>query len=114
MIRVVVDDIAFVPADAVIRPATTMLEPTAAALRHLEQVGGPAFWGQLKVQQPLAVGAAVVKIVLSLLAAFAYTHFRFRGRALLFPMTMITQMLPLPVRILPTYEMMADFPWINT
>ena len=62
----------------------------------------------------ISVGAAVVKIVLSLMAAFAYTHFRFRGRALLFPMTMITQMLPLPVRILPTYEMMADFHWVNT
>ena len=62
----------------------------------------------------ISVGAAVVKIVLSLLAAFAYTHFRFRGRALLFPMTMVTQMLPLPVRILPTYEMMANFHWVNT
>ncbi len=57
---------------------------------------------------------AVVKIVLSLMAAFAYTHFKFRGRALLFPLTMITQMLPLPVRILPTFEMMASFHWINT
>ncbi|HUX24053.1 MAG TPA: ABC transporter permease subunit [Burkholderiales bacterium] len=66
------------------------------------------------VTSVISVGAAVVKIILSLLAAFAYTHFRFRGRALLFPMTMITQMLPLPVRILPTYQMMADFHWINT
>ena len=66
------------------------------------------------VTSVISVGAAVVKIVLSLMAAFAYTHFRFRGRALLFPMTMITQMLPLPVRILPTYEMMADFHWVNT
>jgi sn-glycerol 3-phosphate transport system permease protein len=66
------------------------------------------------VTSVISVGAAIVKIVLSLMAAFAYTHFRFRGRALLFPMTMITQMLPLPVRILPTYEMMADFHWINT
>lgn len=60
MIRVVVDDVAFVRADAVVRPATTTLEPTTAALRRLEQVGGPAFWRQLKVQQELAVGAAVV------------------------------------------------------
>ena len=66
------------------------------------------------VTSVISVGAAVVKIVLSLMAAFAYTHFRFRGRALLFPMTMITQMLPLPVRILPTYEMMAEFHWINS
>lgn len=60
MIRVVVDDIALVGADAVVRPATSTLEPTTAALRHLEQVGGQAFWDQLKVQQELAVGAAVV------------------------------------------------------
>ena len=62
----------------------------------------------------ISVGTALVKIVLSLMAAFAYTHFRFPGRALLFPLTMVTQMLPLPVRILPTYELMADFHWINT
>ena len=66
------------------------------------------------VTSVISVGTAVVKIVLSLMAAFAYTHFRFRGRALLFPMTMVTQMLPLPVRILPTYEMMASFHWINS
>lgn len=60
MIRVVVDDLAFVRADALVRPATATLEPTTAALRRLEQVGGAAFWQQLKVQQELAVGAAVV------------------------------------------------------
>lgn len=62
----------------------------------------------------ISVTVALVKIILSLLAAFAYTHFRFRGRVLLFPMTMITQMLPLPVRILPTYKLMASFGWINS
>jgi len=62
----------------------------------------------------MSVSVAVVKTLLSLMAAFAYTHFKFRGRTLLFPMSMITQMLPLPVRILPTYELMADFHWINT
>lgn len=60
MITVVVDDIAFVEADAVVRPATDRLEATSSALRHLEQIGGPAFWQQLEVRQELAVGAAVV------------------------------------------------------
>lgn len=60
MITVVVDDIAFVEADAVVRPATDRLEPTSSALRHLEQIGGPAFRQQLEVRQELAVGAAVV------------------------------------------------------
>ncbi len=62
----------------------------------------------------ISLSVALVKIILSLLAAFAYTHFRFRGAGLLFALSMITQMLPLPVRILPTYQLMADFHWINT
>jgi serine/threonine-protein kinase len=60
VIRVAVDDLAFVTADAVVRPATARLDPTTPALRRLEQVGGAAFWGQLTVQQDLGVGAAVV------------------------------------------------------
>lgn len=60
MIRVAVDDLAFVAADAVVRPATTTLEPTTPALRRLEQVGGAAFQTQLRLTQELAVGAAVV------------------------------------------------------
>lgn len=60
MIRVAVDDLAFVAADAVVRPATTSLEPTTPALRRLEQVGGPGLLAQLRLTQELAVGAAVV------------------------------------------------------
>ncbi len=70
MIRVVVDDIAFVSADAVIRPTTTTLEPTSASLRRLEQVGGPAFWEQLSLQSELAVGSAVVTAAGDLSADF--------------------------------------------
>jgi hypothetical protein len=60
VIRVVVDDLAFVTADAVIRPTTATLEPLSPSLRRLEQVGGQPFWDQLSVQQELAVGSAVV------------------------------------------------------
>jgi O-acetyl-ADP-ribose deacetylase (regulator of RNase III) len=60
VIRVVVDDLAFVEVDAVVRPATAALAPTSPALRRLEQVGGPAFWKPLKVHDALDVGAAVV------------------------------------------------------
>jgi len=62
----------------------------------------------------ISIVVAIAKIILALMAAFAYTHFRFRGRSLLFPMTMITQMLPLPVRIVPTFQLMATFDWINS
>ena len=62
----------------------------------------------------ISVGVAIVKTILALLAAFAYTHFKFPGQGLLFSMCMITQMLPLPVRIIPTYQLMASFNWINS
>jgi O-acetyl-ADP-ribose deacetylase (regulator of RNase III) len=60
VIRVVVDDLAFVAADAIVRPATALLEPTAPALRRLEQAGGAAFWNQVRTDRELAVGSAVV------------------------------------------------------
>ena len=60
MIRVVVDDLAFLPADAIVRPATAQLEPTTPSLRRLEQMGGPEFQRQLGLHNELVVGAAVV------------------------------------------------------
>lgn len=60
MIRVVVDDLALLPADAVIRPATTRLDATTPAVRRLERVGGAEFLDRMRLQKELAVGAAVV------------------------------------------------------
>lgn len=60
MIRVVVDDLAFVSADAILRPATALLEPTTPGLRRLEQVGGASFWEHAHAERELAVGSAVV------------------------------------------------------
>lgn len=60
MIRVVVEDLAFVAADAVVRPATAMLGSTSPAMRRLEQIGGPGFSQSLQLQGGLDVGAAVV------------------------------------------------------
>lgn len=60
MIRVVIEDLAFVEADAVVRPATATLAPTSQALRRLEEIGGPGFRQGLAVRTGLDVGAAVV------------------------------------------------------
>ncbi|MDR7465223.1 MAG: ABC transporter permease subunit [Armatimonadota bacterium] len=55
------------------------------------------------------------KIVFSVLAAFAFTYFRgFRARGFFFVLILITHMLPLPVRIVPTYQLMQRLGWINT
>jgi O-acetyl-ADP-ribose deacetylase (regulator of RNase III) len=60
VIRVVVDDLAAFAADAIVRPATTRLDPTVAALRRLEILGGEEFQHRIRLSRELAVGAAVV------------------------------------------------------
>ena len=63
----------------------------------------------------IAVTVALGKICLSVLAAFAFTYFRpFPGRTAVFVLVMITHMLPLPVRIVPTFQLMHDFGWVNS
>ncbi len=60
MIEVVVDDLAFVRADAVLRPADDRLEPVQGAAARLDAQAGPRFTTLRRVQNPLVVGAAVV------------------------------------------------------
>jgi len=60
VIRVVVDDLAFLASDAIVRTATARLDPTTPVIRRLEQVGGTEFTSHLRLQKELAVGAAVV------------------------------------------------------
>ena len=56
----------------------------------------------------MALGITCGKIAISLLAAFAIVYFRFRFRMTCFWMIFITLMLPVEVRILPTYKVAAD------
>jgi sn-glycerol 3-phosphate transport system permease protein len=56
----------------------------------------------------VAVGIAVGKIAVSLLSAFAIAYFRFRWRMVAFWLIFVSLMLPVEVRILPTYEAVAN------
>jgi sn-glycerol 3-phosphate transport system permease protein len=62
----------------------------------------------------MAVGIAVGKIVISLLSAFAIVYFRFPGRTIFFWLIFLTLMLPVEVRIVPTYEVVASFGMLNS
>ena len=62
----------------------------------------------------MAVGIAVGKIIISLLSAFAIVYFRFPGKQVFFWMIFITLMLPVEVRIVPTYEVVAGFGMLNS
>ena len=62
----------------------------------------------------MAVGIAVGKIIISLLSAFAIVYFRFPGQNLFFWMIFLTLMLPVEVRIVPTFEVVAGFGMLNS
>lgn len=62
----------------------------------------------------MAIGIAVGKIIISLLSAFAIVYFKFPGRTTFFWMIFITLMLPVEVRIVPTYEVVAGFGMLNS
>ena len=61
-----------------------------------------------------ALVIAFGKIAISLLSAFAIVYFRFRFRALAFWMIFVTLMLPVEVRILPTYKVVSDLHMLDT
>ncbi len=62
----------------------------------------------------VALGIAVGKIVISILSAYAIVFFRFPFRMTFFWLIFITLMLPVEVRILPTYKVMVDLGLIDT
>jgi sn-glycerol 3-phosphate transport system permease protein len=55
----------------------------------------------------MALGITIGKIAISLIAAYAVVYFRFRFRMFFFWLIFVTLMLPVEVRILPTYEVAA-------
>ena len=62
----------------------------------------------------MALGIAIGKIAISLLSAFAIVYFRFPFRRVFFWLIFLTLMLPVEVRIVPTYEVVAGFGMLNS
>ncbi len=60
MIEARVDDLAFFRGQAIVRPANEDLGATTPLLRRLEIAAGERLIGQLRVNEPLPFGAAVV------------------------------------------------------
>jgi sn-glycerol 3-phosphate transport system permease protein len=67
--------------------------------------------GRLLNSLIMSLGVATGKVVMSSLTAFGLVYFRFPGRMLAFWLIFITLMLPLEVRIVPTYAVAANALW---
>ena len=86
----------------------------AVLFRGVASVGGAPIGTMLFNSLVMALAIAIGKIVISLLSAFAIVYFRFPFRMLCFWTIFITLMLPVEVRILPTYQVAADLNLLNT
>ena len=81
---------------------------------------GPGVTSQIPVARMMwvslvtALSIAFGKIIISLLSAFAIVYFDFPFRKAVFWGIFITLMLPVEVRIVPTYKVVADFGMINS
>jgi sn-glycerol 3-phosphate transport system permease protein len=71
---------------------------------------GRMMWNSLVSALIIAFG----KIAISLLSAFAIVYFRFPLRTFFFWMIFVTLMLPVEVRILPTYKVVSDLHMLDT
>ncbi len=77
-------------------------------------LGTQPVWHMLLISGGMAAVIAVGKIVISLLSAFAVVFFRFPFRRTAFWVIFVTLMLPVEVRIIPTYAVMSELHLIST
>ncbi len=94
-------------------PRLDGLSVYARVLTH-GTMGTEPVWHMLLVSGGMALAIACGKIVISVLSAYAVVFFRFPLRRTAFWLIFITLMLPVEVRIIPTYAVMSDFGLINS
>ena len=80
----------------------------------LEGTNTAPVWLMLLNSLAMALSIAIGKIIISLLSAFAIVYFRFPFRMTCFWMIFITLMLPVEVRIIPTFEVVANLKLLNS
>lgn len=77
-------------------------------------VNTPPVGRMLWISTFMALAIAIGKIAISMLSAFAVVYFRFPLRMVCFWMIFVTLMLPVEVRIAPTYAVVADLGMLNS
>ena len=96
-------------------PSDRFVENYSTALfGGIGRIGGVSVGTLLWNTTIMALGIAIGKIVISILSAYAIVFFRFPFRMTFFWLIFITLMLPVEVRILPTYKVMVDLNLIDT
>ena len=100
-----------VPGNEVVQNYTTMLSKGLGEASGFGSVSA----GRMMINSLImALGIAAGKIAISMIAAYAIVYFRFPFRMTAFWLIFITLMLPVEVRILPTYKVVADLHMLDT
>ena len=87
---------------------------TTVLTQGLKAAGGIPVWVMMANSLVMALGIAVGKIAISITAAYAIVYFRFPGRELCFVLIFITLMMPVEVRIVPTFQVAANLDFIDS
>jgi sn-glycerol 3-phosphate transport system permease protein len=96
-------------------PGDRLFENYATVLGYGVHGTGSGPVGQMMLNSlVMALGIAIGKIAISILSAFAIVYFRFPLRMLAFWTIFVTLMLPVEVRILPTFEVAANLGLLNS
>jgi len=97
-------------------PGSHLVENYSAVLAGTYEGGGSnaAVGRMMVVSLVTALVIAIGKIIISLLSAFAIVYFRFPFRMFFFWAIFVTLMLPVEVRIAPTYKVVSDLGMLNT
>jgi sn-glycerol 3-phosphate transport system permease protein len=96
-------------------PGPHMLENYATMLgTGMSQAGAPPLGPMMLNSLIMALGITIGKIAISTISAFAIVYFRFPFRLFFFWMIFITLMLPVEVRIFPTFQVIADLGMLNS
>ncbi len=99
---------------AIARGELSLLPDPAGFGIYATMLGEGAVGRMLLVSFGMAMCIAIGKIAISVLSAYAIAFFRFPFRNLAFWTIFLTLMLPVEVRIIPTYSVMAGLGLINT
>jgi sn-glycerol 3-phosphate transport system permease protein len=109
-----------------IGPFVVVAIAASHTLREVNTVPMPLWWGgeffnnmaaawnradfgpKLMNSLIFAIGVAIGKVVISAISAYSIVYFGYRGRMMIFWLIFITLMLPLEVRIVPTYAVAAN------
>jgi sn-glycerol 3-phosphate transport system permease protein len=96
-------------------PGDQLLENYRQALAAGSTKGSRAAVGTMLVNSTvMALGIALGKIAISIISAFAIVYFRFPLRITFFWLIFVTLMLPVEVRIIPTFKVAADLGILNS